>query len=1700
MFLLYKAKQLTSKLSWSLLIFSVLYISNGFSQSAPTYIDWVKTGQTYMQIKVAKDGVYRIPASIIALNFNNLSTLSVNGFQIFRRGKEVAILVNSGTDNLLNGNDYIDFVGQINDGESELEMYQKPLVAVNTLRSIYDDTAHYFLTHTPSLDGKRVVNNGLNNNSSIPFEPYAWRTAIKFYSKAYFKGKGIRNEITHSSYFTAGEGWVGSPYSSEFDGSGFANQYKNANGSSNYDGANNMKVDGIQNIYSAGPKPILELLEIGRVNFNHKVELLLSSNQVSIDTFRFSGVGAYTYKREFPLNLIENGALQFWAVSRLRSNLAIGYGKVKYPATLQMPNIFTSLAFELPANANNYSRLKLENVGSLPELYDISNPLVPIRIGVGFLGGSYIAGVENTVNSRRLIIQNQPFLVGNSTVKKINFTSFNPLLFDYVIVTHPKLRTPTQGYSDPVQAYADFRKSPEGGNYKVLVLEIDEIYQRFGYGDRIPLAIRNLGGLFVQSNAKLKTMFLIGKGYTVESRYSPTYWKENLVPTFGTPGSDNAYALGLGEPGRTMAFPVGRLAARSPEHVAIYLNKVKETEAFKYNDLWKKNIFHISGGKEVNEQSAFTNIMRNEVAAIASAKYFGAKIGHFNKSINRTVEYVNVKKVLNDGLSLLTLFGHSSASTSDVQIGYASDVTQGFNNVGKYPMVIINGCFAGNLYDGGISLNEDWIFAPNKGAVLFWATSDESFSGYLREHLTHFYNVAFADSTFFGKSFGEIQKETMKRYLKVLTSQPDLDSAFMQQFNLHGDPVIKVFGGYKPDYKTSNQEVFLTQTSPTANLPFLRVAAVVSNFGRFTNDSLDVSVRRRFSNGVSSSLSFRLKSISYKDTLYFDLPQTENFEYFGNNRIEVSVDFQNKESELDENNNIGVIEFFLPSTGILPLFPKNYSIVSSRNIKLIVQNSDFLAPGRRYIFEIDTSAYFNSRLFSRSEPILGGSLCSWEYNLPIARDSTVFFWRVKFADQTGPTDTTWYRQSFEYINGSPTGWAQSNFEQFSKSVDEGVAKDYQQRKWIFPQKSVRLEASISGGGKRSPNVYNLTLDGIPLLKAGVNTSDCYNRSFPVFCGILLDGCSLKPKFWNFINKTELDYLAGCGREPFSVNYFSYVYSNFASLKQNFSSYIELIAKEGDYVILFPVDSTRAPLSELMGTILPFVPLIGVDPLSLKDIKQGDPFIIIGQKTKLPSPGMAQVMLPDFNSSIKSTNQTITVSKTFSSSCSSGEITSTKIGPASAWQKVFNRFGNTDSPLTDEYYLELKGISLSGKDSILVKKIEQNPLDISYINADSFPYLQLKAYVLDTINNTPASIKRLMVTYEGVPEGVINTSVFGFDEYKKADRQEGDSIGYNFAYTNISNKVFRDSVKVQFTLNGNQTTIKNLGKLPPDSTVKFSFPKIGTLGKVGSNQLLAYVNPKIQPEEYYENNALNLNFKVLGDKIQPVLDVTFDGVKIMNGDFVSPTPAIAISLKDENKFLLKGDTNGVSLFLTRPCQGCMVERIPLNSPMVKVYPAGKDNLFRLEYKPDKLENGNYRIAVEGSDVKGNASGINNYQVDFQVLDQKTITNFFPYPNPFSTSCQWVFTLTGDFPDDFKIQIMTVTGKVVREIMKSELGPLRIGNNITQYRWDATDEFGDRLANGVYLYRVVMKDPSTFAQRETAADKTFTKGFGKLYIIR
>ena len=161
-----------------------------------------------------------------------------------------------------------------------------------------------------------------------------------------------------------------------------------------------------------------------------------------------------------------------------------------------------------------------------------------------------------------------------------------------------------------------------------------------------------------------------------------------------------------------------------------------------------------------------------------------------------------------------------------------------------------------------------------------------------------------------------------------------------------------------------------------------------------------------------------------------------------------------------------------------------------------------------------------------------------------------------------------------------------------------------------------------------------------------------------------------------------------------------------------------------------------------------------------------------------------------------------------------------------------------------------------------------------------------------------------------------------------------------------------------------------------------------------------------------------------------------------------------------------------------------------------------NSARIEWEPGFTEDGIYELIIQGRDRSLNYSGAIEYRIAFEVINRSTITNVLNYPNPFSTSTRFVFTLTGSaVPDYFKIQIMTISGKVVREITREELGNIHVGRNITDYAWNGKDEFGDQLANGLYLYRVITRiNGSEIEKRETDADSFFKKGWGKMYLMR
>jgi hypothetical protein len=81
-------------------------------------------------------------------------------------------------------------------------------------------------------------------------------------------------------------------------------------------------------------------------------------------------------------------------------------------------------------------------------------------------------------------------------------------------------------------------------------------------------------------------------------------------------------------------------------------------------------------------------------------------------------------------------------------------------------------------------------------------------------------------------------------------------------------------------------------------------------------------------------------------------------------------------------------------------------------------------------------------------------------------------------------------------------------------------------------------------------------------------------------------------------------------------------------------------------------------------------------------------------------------------------------------------------------------------------------------------------------------------------------------------------------------------------------------------------------------------------------------------------------------------------------------------------------------------------------------------------------------------------------------------------------------------------MSIAARIVREITPEELGPLAVGTHMTGFVWDGTDEFGNRLAAGTYLYRMVVKnsEKEDFDRYQTSRDGLFNKGWGKMVIIR
>jgi len=1526
-------------------VFLLLNVGKGWGQTFGN--EWINTAQRYYKITTGADGIYRITYEDLIGASIPINTINPANLQLFHRGNEQAIYVKDQNTGVFNEDDYIEFYGKRNDGSMDEELYITPEAHKNKFYSLFSDSTAYFLTWEPGATGKRISAFYENNILNLPAEEFHLNQDVQLFSNQYSIGLhyplGQAGAESYLSSFDYGEGWTGPRI-----GRG---QYQD------------IQFNDLGQVVTSGPKPVLEILIAGRNNLSHNVSIEVGPDQSTLRTIQTFGF--QHHHDTLVIDTLEwTDIISGSMVCRVRVNdlgvadfVSITYARLSFADGFDH-NSTSQKYYHIPAINSNRSYVEIDNVPLGSKLYDVTDEENVSAITYNVDGGGINAVIENDGNGRKLLLTSQ--ILPHSGLQTVNMRNIDATA-DFVIITSRYLRRSFESYPDPVLAYGAYRASDNGGNFDTLIVNINELYNQFSYGETTPLAIHRFAR-YMAENGNPRYFFIIGKGLTPNYNFYrkdfETQSIKDLVPTAGYPGSDILYTAGLNGATHEAGIPIGRIAAKNPGEVVAYLEKVIEKEALVPNELWQKDLVHLSGGSDLIQQFLFRRYV-NELKLIAEGEFLGGNVKTLSKKGTGTSEQNTIPEDVNAGKMLITFFGHSAAGTTDLDIGYVSNPNHGYDNKGKYPFMLLNGCVAGDMYNTGsngvLSFGEDWINTAQKGAIGFLAHAGAGLTTLLKWHSDLFYEVAFTDSLFTNKSIGEIQKETGRRYLLDHPGVRNISQ--VQQMALQGDPCLKMFNADKPDYEVHMNNIFeMTEADQAINVfSDFKLGIIVRNFGITQKDSLEITVTRTVANGtVLQQDTLLVNAVNYTDTIFYDVP-AKGIPSAGNNTFTIQLDPQNKIEELNEFNNLISHQIQILGDLTKNVAPYNYAIVSEDSLTFVAQSLDVLGGGRIIRFELDTTDQFNSP-YRQSTTLNDQVVGKWDVNLfenlP-GQDSITFYWRTQLDDQPIDSLKIWITSSFTYIDNGATGWAMNHFEQMKANELESIIINSEARKWEFQQFQTRLQVNTFGDSH--PNFDRSDVRLVIGTTEYIFPPDFLCRdntmNFVAFDRQNTTG-------YLALGRQSILYPESCGRIP-------QIISNFRNTdienNLNIEKYIDAV-NDGDFVLAFSIGNVT--YENWPSTTLSKLEEIGVEVPAIQGLTAGEPVIILGKKGM--APGEATIITVDESGTEPANEQEISLDEVIKGKAYLGKISSPRIGPASDWISFYQQTMLSETPQTDAWFFDIYGIDDNNNEVLLIEQTQLNEVDMQIIDENTYPFIRIEMHLFDLENLTPPQLNKWIVLYEGVPDGILT---FKSDQpVSGIEKDEGEIHSAAFLFENISSKSFIDSVLVTYELynmDKQQTFIDSIKVSPvgPGTSTDFSIT-LETLGKVGKNEFEVFANPYIVREHDYNNNYLNFPeyIDVTGDNTNPLLEVTVDGEFIMDGDIVSPSPLIVLRIKDDNKILLKEDTAGVNLYLSQQCEGCVEQRVSFSSPNVHWSPATADDDFRVEYQPENLEDGIYGLGT------------------------------------------------------------------------------------------------------------------------------------------
>ena len=1685
---------------------------------------WINYDQNYFKFPVLEEAIYKIEFNDLVSAGINATSIDPRNIQIFAKGEEIPIYIQGESDGSFDSGDFIEFYAEGNDGWYDHELFSDSAHNLNPYVSMFSDTLYYFLTWNTGTSNKRFVDDlDLNYGDYTPVD-YYYSEVVKT-SNANFSSGQITNFGWAVPEYSKAEGWY----------TGQIPYWKS--GSVIYNASQELSTP---YVYASGPSATVVTNVFGLGPANHFVDVNLNGNEIYNGSFY--GKDHVLVNENVPNSwLSANSEFVFRSLaSDYDANDRFGYAymKIKYAKTFNMNNESATVMY-IPPGAESKDLLIMENYNNLSTSVSIFDITSGKRVQVQPLLGKYYALIPNDGVERKCFLTAEGAIksiaglspVSDGSSKFINYQQkiTDKSGVDFLLVTGNNLM-------DAGVEYGDYRES-EG--LKSLVVNIDQLYDQFSYGIRKnPIAIRNFCDAIMNNwNFDPQYLFLAGKSISANyknSRFGSKF-ENNIVPTWGVLGADVGFTAGL-KPGSVLdpTIATGRLAVKNNDEFRAYLRKVIDYESAEPAD-WMKQVLHFGGGSTASEQATF-KLYLEEYESVIEDTLFGGKVHTFLKNSSDPLQINlsdSVTNLINNGVSLMTFFGHAYGNNFDQSI----DEPENYENTGRYSFILANSCLIGNIHtENSESGSERFVLAEDKGAIGFLGSSSLGVPSYLYQYSNEFYKNYSQD--FYGMAVGKVVMESVK---DMQDSSSVLNRDVAMHMTLHCDPAVVLNSMQKPDYTVYSDDDITTPAvsfSPqnvTSDIDSFAINIDITNIGMAAGDTFSLLVTRDFPaiGFPDTTYSIRVGYMRYEKTVTIKMP-VDKINGVGLNSFYIKADGLGEVDELLELNNNVNVDLFIGSSDLVPIYPYEYAVVPNRDNILKASTGNPYSLATNYVFQIDTTDQFNSPVMTETiinssggvvkwNPDESSELASFYSNFSTSNSISrpqVYFWRVS-VDSASAGEYNWKESSFQHVTDK-SGWGQSHFFQFKKDEYEFIDYEYNTRSLSFIDQFKTLSAQTHKSGSNSirPEI-KYEIDGA----IQAYESSEWGKMFFV---AVIDRNTLKP--WHA--KEHGDYRHVNYRDdkyiPHWNAYNFYFYNETEWGVDSMMSFINDVP-DSNYVMLYSFRANNAAFwldgKPISASYESFLNNIGADVDSLRNYPTNYPYILFFKK------GDASSVKESFSADGA---DFIQLDGEMSNNWLNGRVESTIIGPSKNWESFHWEIRNREpSNPKDTALVNVYGLDEYGNETLVMGNLPITG-DIYSLNdsvdAAAYPYLRLEAFFADDSLRTPDDLVRWQVLYEEVPEAAINPlKVSGYTLIDSL--QQGEELVIVTAIENVST-VAMDSIQVSYKIIDHNYkslpfnyTLKE--PLAPDQVI-FDTIIIPTTTLQGQNDLWYEINPYAGPkpwqlEQHHFNNLFLHKFRIYTDEVNPILDVTFDGIRILDGDIVNPQSNIVITLDDENQFLKLDDEALVQVYLNYPRLTSDPtlrdeDSIVFVDPSQYIFTPAElpKNKCTIEFTSDFENDGVYELRVlaadRSSNVSGDGDGSVDYKISFEIVTESSITQLINYPNPFSTSTRFVFTLTGsDVPDNMLIQIMTITGKVVREITQEELGPINIGRNVTDFAWDGTDEYGDKLANGVYLYKIqIQKDGSDMKKREVnvssaegsskLTDKYFKKGLGKMYILR